>query len=111
MPRTQSIETAEKYSISHLASAARQSASYPELPFKGMSPSCNPDNIATACKVHALFPHAEWIRVKNLGNGRVIITLKTAGMKVAAKGYGHANAVRNLIIRIGRIPGLLGTIL
>ena len=111
MPTTTSIRTAEKHSISHLASAARQSASYSELPFRGMSPDCNPDKIATALRVHALFPRAEWIRVKSLSHGRISITIKTAGLKAYAKGYGHDNALRNLITRIGRIPGLLATIL
>lgn len=111
MPRVQSIRTAANNSTCHLASAARQSASYPELPFGGMSPDCNPDNIATALRVHVLFPRVEWIRVKNLSNGRVIITIKAAGLKTHARGYGHDNATRNLILRIGRIPGLLGRIL
>lgn len=111
MPKTGSIRTAANNSTCHLASAARQSASYPELPFGGMSPDCNPDNIATALRVHALFPRTEWIRVKSLSNGRVIITIKAAGLKAYAKGYGHDNALRNLITRIGRIPGLLNQIL
>ena len=111
MPKTESIRTAANNSTCHLASAARQSASYSELPFKGMSPDCNPANITTALTVHKFFPRAEWIRVKNLSNGRIIISLKASGMKAHAKGYGHDNAIRNIIIRIGRIPGLLGEIL
>lgn len=111
MPRTESIRTAANNSTCNLASAARQSASYSELPFAGMSPDCNPVNIEVARTVHDICPRAEWIRVKNLSNGRIIITVKAAGLKVSAKGYGRINAVRNLITRLGRIPGLLGEIL
>lgn len=111
MPKVQSIRGAANNSTCHLASAARQSASYSSLPFKGMSPDCNPVNIATALTVHKFFPHAEWIRVKTLSNGRYIITLKASGLKATAKGYGHDNAIRNLILRIGRIPGLLSQII
>lgn len=111
MPRTESIRNTANNSNGILASAARQSAPYSSLPFKGMSPDCNPVNIATALTVHEFFPRAEWIRVKTLSNGRHIITLKSAGLKATAKGYGTANAIRNLTLRIGRIPGLLSQIL
>lgn len=106
MPRTQSIETAEKYSISHLASAARQSASYPELPFKGMEGPRDPFLVSVAINVFEFFPRAEWIRVKRLSNGRIIISVKAAGMKAHAKGYGHVNAQFNLIQQVFLLPKL-----
>ncbi|MBR5568425.1 MAG: hypothetical protein IKW27_06750 [Bacteroidales bacterium] len=106
MPRVQSIETAEKYSISHLASAARQSASYPELPFKGMEGPRDPFLVSVAINVFEFFPRAEWIRVKRLSNGRIIISVKAAGMKAHAKGYGHVNAQFNLIQQVFLLPKL-----
>ena len=106
MPRTQSIETAEKYSISHLAPAARQSASYPELPFKGMEGPRDPFLVSVAINVFEFFPRAEWIRVKRLSNGRIIISVKAAGMKAHAKGYGHVNAQFNLIQQVFLLPKL-----
>lgn len=106
MPRTESIRTAEKYSISHLASAARQSASYPELPFKGMEGPRDPFLVSVAINVFEFFPRAEWIRVKRLSNGRIIISVKAAGMKAHAKGYGHVNAQFNLIQQVFLLPKL-----
>ena len=113
MPRTQSIETAEKYSISHLASAARQSASCNptcnpscNLPFKGMDGPRDPFLVSVAINVFEFFPRAEWIRVKRLSNGRIIISVKAAGMKAHAKGYGHVNAQFNLIQQVFLLPKL-----
>lgn len=111
MPRTESIRTAEKYSIGHLASAARQSASYPELPFKGMEGPRDPFLVSVAINVFEFFPRAEWIRVKHLSNGRIIISIKAAGMKAHARGYGHANAQSNLLRRIAALPRLRKAIL
>ena len=118
MPRVQSIRTAANNSTCHLASAARQSAPCnpacnltSNLPFKGMDGPRDPFLVAVALNIHKFFPRAEWIRVKHLSNGRIIISLKASGMKAHAKGYGHDNAIRNLINRIGRIPGLLNQIL
>ena len=71
----------------------------------------DPFLVCVALDVHKFFPRAEWIRVKHLSNGRIIITLKASGLKASAKGYGSDNAIRNLITRLGRIPGLLGEIL
>lgn len=106
MPTNTSIRTAEKYSISHLASAARQSASYPELPFKGMEGPRDPFFVSVAINVFEFFPRAEWIRVKRLSNGRIIISVKAAGMKAYAKGYGHVNAQFNLIQQVFLLPKL-----
>lgn len=106
MPKNTSIRTAEKYSISHLASAARQSASYPELPFKGMDGPRDPFLVAVALNIHKFFPRAEWIRVKHLSNGRIIISIKASGMKAHAKGYSSSNAQLNLITKIFRFPDL-----
>lgn len=106
MPTNTSIRTAEKYSISHLASAARQSASYPELPFKGMEGPRDPFLVSVAINIFEFFPRAEWIRAKHLSNGRIIISIKAAGMKAHAKGYGYVNAQLNLIQRVHLLPKL-----
>lgn len=106
MPRVQSIRNTANNSNGILASAARQSASYPELPFKGMDGPRDPQLICIALNVHQFCPHAEWIRVKHLSNGRIIITIKATGMKVYAKGYSSSNAQLNLITKIFRFPDL-----
>lgn len=111
MPRVQSIRTAANNSTCHLASAARQSASYPELPFKGMEGPRDPFLVCIALNVHEFFPRAEWIRVKHLSNGRIIIGVKSAGMKAHARGRNSWNAMRNLIVRIGAQPELLKEII
>lgn len=111
MPRVQSIRTAANNSTCHLASAARQSASYPELPFKGMDGPRDPFLVCIALNVHEFFPRAEWIRVKHLSNGRIIIGVKSAGMKAHARGRNSWNAMRNLIVRIGAQPELLKKII
>lgn len=106
MPKTGSIRTAANNSTCHLASAARQSASYSELPFKGMDGPRDPFLVSIALNVHQLCPRAEWIRVKHLSNGRIIIAIKATGMKVYAKGYSSSNAQLNLITKIFRFPDL-----
>ena len=106
MPRTESIRTAEKHSIGHLASAARQSASYPELPFKGMEGPRDPHLVSIAINIFEFFPRAEWIRVKHLSHGRIIISVKSAGMKAHAKGYNSVNAQFNLIQQVALLPKL-----
>lgn len=111
MPRVQSIRNAANNSTCHLASAARQSASYPELPFKGMDGPRDPFLVCVALNVHEFFPRAEWIRVKHLSHGRIIIGVKSAGMKAHARGRNSWNAMRNLIVRIGAQPELLKKII
>lgn len=106
MPRVQSIGIAEKHSIGHLASAARQSASYPELPFKGMSDQRDPYLIGVAVSILQFFNHAEYIRVKYLNRKtkRLSVKFAASGMKCFVRGYGHGNAVMNLISRVAQQP-------
>lgn len=113
MPKTGSIRTAANNSTCHLASAARQSAPCApacnltsNLPFKGMDGPRDPFLVAVALNIHKFFPRAEWIRVKHLSNGRIIISLKASGMKAHAKGYNYVNAQMNLISRIFSRPDL-----
>ena len=106
MPKTESIRTAANNSTCHLASAARQSASYPELPFKGMEGPRDPHLVSIAINIFEFFPGAEWIRVKRLSHGRIIISVKSAGMKAHAKGYNSVNARFNLIQQVALLPKL-----
>lgn len=118
MPRVQSIRNTANNSNGILASAARQSASCNptcnpscNLPFKGMDGPRDPFLVCIALNVHEFFPRAEWIRVKHLSNGRIIIGVKSAGMKAHARGRNSWNAMRNLIVRIGAQPELLKKII
>lgn len=76
------------------------------LPFNGMEGPRDPQLVTVAINVHNFFPCAEWIRVKHLSNGRIIIAIRIDGTKTHARGYGHANATANLICRVRKQPGL-----
>lgn len=82
------------------------STNFTALPFKGMEGPRDPQLVSVAINVHNFFPRAEWIRVKHLSNGRIIIAIRIDGTKTHARGYDQANATANLIGRVRTLPGL-----
>lgn len=83
-----------------------RTTNFTALPFNGMEGPRDPQLVTVAINVHNFFPCAEWIRVKHLSNGRIIIAIRIDGTKTHARGYGHANATANLIGRVRKQPGL-----